>query len=137
MRAFTPRDLRELSRAQFDELQALIKSGHRFKVFQWGELVVSPLEEESHASHSSFYLVRSNEWLVPQRIAYFFVAVGMALLAGVTQDGNKLAGAIGGVTRNLFGGKDVTDYVLVAIRRNLHVVTQQADAMEFLKNLST
>ena len=133
---YSPKSLAEITQAQLDELQTLVKSGHRFKVFQWGELVVSPLEEESPKSHSDFYFVRERDWLIPQRLKYTFVAVGMVLVAGIKGDGNTLFGAIAGVIRNLSGGKNVTDYVLVAIRRNLHVVSRDASLSEFFKNLN-
>lgn len=58
------------------------------------------------------------------------------LLAAFGGDGNKLFGALSGAMLNLSGGKDVTDYVLVAIRRNLHVVSQDANASDFFRNLS-
>ena len=132
---YSAKSLAEITQAQLDALQALVKSGPRFKVFQWGEFVVSPLEEESQKSHSDFYFVREPDWLIPQRLKYTFVAVGMVLLAGIIGDGNRLFGAITGAIRNLSGGKDVTDYVLLAIRRNLHVVSQDTSSSEFLMNL--
>lgn len=136
MRKFSSSSLATISREELDELEALVRTGHRFKIFYWGKLVACPLEEESQWSQSVFYFVQPKEWLVTQRVGYTCLAAAMTLFAAILGEPNNLFGALSGVVRNPCGGKDVTDYVLVVIRRNLHLVSRDASASEFLKTLT-
>lgn len=149
MQKFSAAAFQALTADQCDQILASIRTGDRCRVFSWNDRA-SQHVIDGEIYDGEIYLVQPSEWLVAQRLGFSLratiIIVLWCALMGILSLPLLVVLPVWGIcivriarllAVNLIGGGyDVTDAVLVHLRRKLHAFAGDQDARDFFDDLA-